>query len=121
MVDSIQPAERSVVFQIVVHEVHGPSLVVTTEYRQCLLRALYKMFARMDLKVQLLLRVDATYSLVVPLEAFHISQTWDAKPEPQLTWLSVSRTSQSSIRRSLEFSWLQLLREARLGTGRQLG
>lgn len=98
VIHDVEQSEAPAIFELVVHEIHGPDLVDGLRHAQRFGFVAHQPFAWLDAQVQLQLPADPEDTLVVPVEALDVAKVQVTQPKPQLRLLSVRRSSQSAIR-----------------------
>src|SRR5690606_7632302 len=77
----VQQPDASAVDELVVHEIHRPDLVYRSRHHQRLRCLPYEPLARLDTQIQFQLAIDPVDALVVPAEAFKVTQVQKAQTE----------------------------------------
>jgi hypothetical protein len=81
IIDDVEQPDVAPIGKLIVHEVHRPALV--NGHRHCQRQRLFahQAMARLDPQVQLELAINLVDALLVPFEAFHVTQVQEAQTE----------------------------------------
>ena len=81
VVDHIEQTDPAPIGELVVHEVHRPTLIDRGRHRQRQRLFTYQTMTRLDPQVHLELAVNPVHTLVVPFEALDVAQVQEAQPK----------------------------------------